>query len=158
MLILHLKLQLLSKFEATLSKISEFSILGIGQNRKLKNSKTLEIFTFLNKNKSWPLSFCFGNFFVVFASKLQLLSKFENNVRKFQGFDFRYWANFVFSKCSFSCSSYRVFYFIGKSCSALETCTFISQYLMKIEIYNVMKSISTERGSFYIYVYLIINH
>ena len=124
----------------------------------MENSEISEIFTFLNKSISLPLSFCLGKFFVFFASKLQLLSKFQVKKIFFQGFKvsiLSIWQIMFSQNVLFHA---QVFYFIEKSRSALETCSFISQYLMKFEICNVMMSISTERGSFYIYVYLIINH
>ena len=40
----------------------------------------------------------------------------------------------------------------------LEMCSFISQYLMKLEICNVMMSITLALRGFFGYIFLIINH
>ena len=55
----------------------DFRVFDFGYRTKSKTRKPRKFSLFLNKSISWPLSFCLGKFFVVFASKLQLLSKFE---------------------------------------------------------------------------------
>ena len=115
---------------------------NLKQNRQLGN---LGNFHFFNKSISWPLSFCLGKFFVVFAPKLQLLSKFE--VKK----------NSESSKV-LSLGIGRIIFSQNALFNAQVAKFFASLKSHVPPLRHAALFLSTERGSFYIYVYLIINH
>ena len=75
--------------KGTLSKISEFSILGIEQNRKLRNVGSFLFFFLIHFIN---LRFCLSSFLSFLNLKLQQLSKFEvkDTFRDFRVFDFGY--------------------------------------------------------------------
>ena len=83
----------------TLSEISEFSILGIEQNRKLGNLGSFLCFFLIH---FITLSFCFSSFLSFLNLKLQLLSKFEKNTfRDLRVFNFECKAKSKTRKFSF---------------------------------------------------------
>ena len=72
----------------TLSGISEFSILGIEQNRKLGKLRSFLFFFLIH---FITLSFCLGSFLSLLNLKLQQLSKFEVKEHFPRFSSFRFW-------------------------------------------------------------------
>ena len=132
----------------------------LGNSNLLNNkemSETSKIFTFLIKAYLGLYVFISVNFFS-FWIKLQLLSKFE--VKKMSESSkvlILGRGHIMFSQNVLFHAQVTKFFTSLKShvspLRLIETCCFISQYFMKLEIWNVIMSISTERRSF-LYMYI----